>query len=192
MAMSLSKPRIIAQDTQSRGEMIEDLFQQHWTRLCQVLYRLLGDWDEAQDLALEAFYQLYRKPPPNNQNLGGWLYRVACNMGLNTLRSQKRRQHYEDQALQTPDYNEHEDDPAILVERIQERQRVRAVLESIKPRSAQLLVLRYSGLSYAEIAIALKIAPSSVGALLARAEKEFDRQYRRQESFQPPDVKKEL
>ena len=48
----------------------------------------------------------------------------------------------------------------------------------LKPRAAQLLVLRHSGLSYAEIAQALNVARSSVGTLLARAEKEFERRYR--------------
>jgi RNA polymerase sigma-70 factor (ECF subfamily) len=51
---------------------------------------------------------------------------------------------------------------------------VRAALLAIKPRSARILLLRYSGLSYAEIAAALEIAQGSVGTLLARAEKEFE------------------
>jgi RNA polymerase sigma-70 factor (ECF subfamily) len=48
----------------------------------------------------------------------------------------------------------------------------------MKPRSAMLLLLRQSGLSYREIASALEIAPGSVGTLLARAEKEFRKKYR--------------
>jgi RNA polymerase sigma-70 factor (ECF subfamily) len=41
-----------------------------------------------------------------------------------------------------------------------------------------LLVMRYSGLSYKEIARALKLAPTSIGPLLLRAEREFEKQYR--------------
>jgi DNA-directed RNA polymerase specialized sigma24 family protein len=48
----------------------------------------------------------------------------------------------------------------------------------MKPRSAKLLVLRHSGLSYKELAAAVKVKPSSVGKLLARAEDEFERIYR--------------
>jgi len=54
---------------------------------------------------------------------------------------------------------------------------VQNILRSIKPRSAQILFLRHSGLTYAEIAAALSIAPGSVGTLLVRAEKEFERAY---------------
>ena len=44
-------------------------------------------------------------------------------------------------------------------------------------RARNLLILRNSGLAYAEIAEALGMAPGSVGTLLARAEREFKRRY---------------
>jgi RNA polymerase sigma-70 factor (ECF subfamily) len=72
-------------------------------------------------------------------------------------------------------------DPSREAERAEEREQVRAALEQMKPRSARLLVLRHSGLSYAELAETLKVAPSSIGTLLARAEMEFEEHYRRLE-----------
>jgi hypothetical protein len=40
-----------------------------------------------------AFLQLYRKPPTteSGSNVGGWLYRVATNLGYNALRGKRRR-----------------------------------------------------------------------------------------------------
>jgi DNA-directed RNA polymerase specialized sigma24 family protein len=58
------------------------------------------------------------------------------------------------------------------------RQRVRAVLGALKPREAQLLLLRASGLAYRELAGALGVEPASVGTMLARAEAEFERRFR--------------
>jgi DNA-directed RNA polymerase specialized sigma24 family protein len=55
----------------------------------------------------------------------------------------------------------------------QEREIVRTILAQMKPRTARLLILRHSGLSYTELAEALGIAPGSIGTLLARAEAEF-------------------
>ena len=162
---------------ESRTAEFEALFQQHWERLCRVLFHMFGDWAEAEDLALETFVQLYHHPPAQAENLGGWLYRVATNLGLNTLRARKRRQRYEAQAALSD--LDAEDNPAALAEQALERQQVRAALASLKTRSAQLLILRHSGLSYAEIAQALEIKASSVGTLLVRAEKEFAEQYRR-------------
>jgi len=58
------------------------------------------------------------------------------------------------------------------------RDEVRTVLARIPERSAALLALRYSGLSYAEIAQALDVRASSVGTLLRRAEDAFRREMR--------------
>jgi len=175
-----SKGAKAANSAQEAGkvEAFEAAFQQYWGKVCVVLYRLLGDWAEAEDLALETFVQLYRRPPAEDSSLGGWLYRVATRLGLNALRSQRRRQKYEEEACYEIQADGMAWDPAAVFEKAQERARVRRALAQIKPRSAQLLVLRHSGLSYAEIAAALEISPGSVGTLLARAEKEFEQQYR--------------
>jgi RNA polymerase sigma-70 factor (ECF subfamily) len=69
-------------------------------------------------------------------------------------------------------------DPPAQVERDETKARVRWVLAQMKPRAAQILFLRHSGLSYADIAASLNIASGSVGTLLARAEKQFERLYR--------------
>jgi RNA polymerase sigma-70 factor (ECF subfamily) len=61
--------------------------------------------------------------------------------------------------------------------RREERVRVRAALARLPERSAKLLLLRHAGLSYAEIAAAVEVAPGSVGTLLARAERAFVAQY---------------
>ncbi len=45
-------------------------------------------------------------------------------------------------------------------------------------RQSQLLILRYSGLSYKEIAGSLGLSPTSIGPLLVRAEREFEECYR--------------
>jgi DNA-directed RNA polymerase specialized sigma24 family protein len=54
---------------------------------------------------------------------------------------------------------------------------VRAVLSSIKPVQAQLLILRSSGLSYKELGDALNIKMSGIGTMLNRAEEEFRNHY---------------
>lgn len=177
--MTLSRRLSPAARAAGESPAFEALFQQHWERLCRVLYSILGDWDEAEDLALETFIQLHRRPPADSQRLGGWLYRVASNKALNALRARKRRQWYEEQAGQMAMASDVPEDPAAAVEQAQERQRVRSALGAMKPRSAQMLVLRYSGMSYAEIAAALDVSPASVGALLARAEKQFEQAFHR-------------
>ena len=48
---------------------------------------------------------------------------------------------------------------------------------SLSWRSAALLLLRCEGLSYLEIAAALKLNPASVGTFVARAQREFRQEF---------------
>ena len=180
--MALTRDQARPKTAEQPDPSLEVAFRQHWSRVYGVIFRLVGDGDEAEDLALETFWRLYRRSPILDEGkLGGWLYRVATNLGFNALRARRRRQQYEGQAGVTDLEQSNPIDPALAVEQAQDRQRVQAALGRMRPRSAQLLVLRYSNLSYAEIADAIGVAPGSVGTLLARAEAEFERHYRRLE-----------
>jgi RNA polymerase sigma-70 factor (ECF subfamily) len=182
--LTLTADKIQTRTAQPAEAWLESALSQNWSRLYAFLYRLVGDHAEAEDLALESFWRLYNYPPAetNEQSLRGWLYRVATNLGYNALRARKRRQHYETQAGHILLDERLDQTPDSTVEDEMERQRVCLALAQMKRRSAQVLVLRYSGLSYAEIAAALGLSPGSVGTLLARAEREFEKRYQSLES----------
>lgn len=179
MAITISRVKPATLST-TDGTDFEAVFQHYWPRLVNVLFHLTGDRAEAEDLALDAFWRLHQNPSAmdDSGDPGGWLYRVAVRLGYNALRSRRRRGRYElaagSQALET----DIQPAPEAQIEQRQERERVRRVLARMRPRSAQALIFRHSGLSYAEVAAALGTAPGSVGTLLARAEKEFERLYR--------------
>ena len=145
-----------------------------------MLRRLVGDDAEAEDLALDTFMRLYQRPPANDEqlNIGGWLHRVATNLGLNAIRGWKRRQRYELESGKLDLVENHPASPAELYASAEERQRVRTILAQMELRQAQILILRHSGLKYQEIASALEVSVTSIGTLLGRAEGEFERRYR--------------
>lgn len=177
--LTLTADKIRSKPVQPAEDWLESALSQHWSRLYAVLYRLVGDHAEAEDLALEIFWRLSRQPTviTSQQSLSGWLYRVALNLGFNALRAQKRRQRYESQAGRMLLEEKSGDSPDAVLEKSLERQRVRQALAQMKPRSAQILILRYSDFSYAEIAATLGLAVGSIGTLLARAEVEFEKIY---------------
>jgi RNA polymerase sigma-70 factor (ECF subfamily) len=162
-------------ETESR---LEKAFEEHWLSICEALYYLVGDSSEAQDLALEAFWRFHTHGPREVSNLGGWLHRVATNLGLNAIRAQQRRQRYEEAAGALRLQSAEPIDPAREVERREIQEQVRHVLSRMPRRKAELLILRHTDHTYAEIAETLGVAPGSVGTMLARAEKEFERRYR--------------
>ncbi|MCL4559031.1 MAG: sigma-70 family RNA polymerase sigma factor [Chloroflexi bacterium] len=160
----------------------EEIFHSHWPRVYGVLIRLLGDPDEAEDISLEAFLRLHNHLAQSVQmdHVGGWLYRVSSNLGLNALRSKKRRKLYEDQAAADLMAQESDrPDPLDEVEASETRKQVRKILTSMKPRSAQILVLRASGFTYQEIAETLRVSQASIGSLLSRAQADFEKRYRK-------------
>jgi RNA polymerase sigma-70 factor, ECF subfamily len=158
----------------------ECLFLRHYSQVYRVLYGLVGDPEQAEDLAQETFLALYYHPPAPDADapLAAWLCRVALNRGYNALRSQRRERGRIERVAEPPSQH----DPHAELIRAEDRAHVRAALARLPERQGRLLLLRYAGLSYAEIAAALDVAPGSVGTLLARAERAFAAAY---EQMQP-------
>jgi len=151
----------------------DELFAANYVGLARVIYRIVGDTGWAEELAAEAFWKLHRNPPASGHNLAGWLYRTGLRLALDNLKKRKRRAHYEalapaPRAMQNPEE---------AVEQLQRRLRVRKVLAALRPVQASLLVLRSEGYSLAEMASILSLNPNSVGALLARADTSFRKEY---------------
>ena len=167
-------------ESHARASGFEALFMEHWAHVYRILQRIVGDPSEAEDLALETFFRLYERYPPREAefNIGGWLYRVATNLGLHSIRSWKRRERYETTAGKFALEETSEDHPAEILAKEEERRFVRLALARMNQQSSKLLILRYSGMSYKEIARTLGLAPTSIGPLLLRAEREFEKHYR--------------
>ena len=157
----------------------EDVFLKYYDRVLAVLVRLVGDRAQAEELTDDVFLKLHRQPPAHReQNLGGWLYRIATNLGIDALRMTARRQRYEQEAGARAWEKQPEAGPLDEMIRRERGRQVREVLVRLKPAQSQLLILRYSGFSYKELADVLGVQSSSIGTLLARAEADFEKLYR--------------
>lgn len=164
----------------SSSPAFDDLFLEHWPRIYRLTLHLSGDPAEAEDLALEAFLRLYQQYPAPSEdfNIAGWLYRVATNLALQSIRSFKRREHYELTAGKGALDEASENRPSELFDVQEDHRYAREVLAEMKPQQAEILILRYSGMAYKEIAEAMGLSPTSIGPLLLRAEREFEKRFR--------------
>jgi RNA polymerase sigma-70 factor, ECF subfamily len=154
---------------------LEALFRAQYQRIAGVIARVVRDHARAEELAVEVFLKLSRNPKAQRDNVAAWLYRTAVRIGLDELRRQTRRLHYEGllglvRGTATPT-------PEDLRAATEEREKVRRVLSRMARRQAELLLLRSDGLSYAELAAALQLNPTSVGTLLSRAQQAFRKEY---------------
>lgn len=158
----------------------EAIFQENWNVILRLLTRMVIDPAEAEDLALETFYRLHKYRPAQHEalNVRGWLYKVATNLALQSIRSFKRREHYEVHAGKDALVEASEDQPPRILAEKEDRYYIHRALGQMNSRQAELLIMRHSGMAYKDIAAALNLAPTSIGPLLLRAEREFEQYYR--------------
>jgi RNA polymerase sigma-70 factor (ECF subfamily) len=152
---------------------VEALFREHYGRVARVIARVVRDYARAEELAVEVFLKLSRRPPAHAREIQGWLYRVAVRTALDDVRRQTRRSRYEALAgfyRDTPT-------PEEIHAASEEQRRVRSILARMDGGKAELLVLRLHGLDYQELAATLGLNPSSVGKLLSRAQESFRKEY---------------
>jgi len=150
----------------------ETIFHLHYDRIAWAIARIVGDPARAEELAMETFWKFWQSPEAHNEKAGGWLYRVAINLGLYELRRRARHARFarlfRSRSPDTPEEIHAADE---------EQRQVREVLSRMKTRDAELLLLRNNDLRYEEIAVALRLNPASVGTLIARAREAFRKEY---------------
>ena len=177
--IALMPPAGRAGEAGSGGEAWFDiLFRAHYPRVVGLLARLTGDRGAAEEIAADVFCKLARRGPSGGEDPAPWIYRVASNAGLDALRSNQRRRRREESVAAERERAAAPDSALDAILREERRARVREVLTGLRPRDAQLLMLRAEGLAYKELAEAVGINFASVGTTLARAEAEFERRYR--------------
>jgi len=152
-------PLITSSDEQS----FEAIFKRYYPLVYQLAYRCTGRHDEAEDVVQEVFLRYYHVPPQATSD------------------GEQRRAHHEEEAgemrRQKMSGDAAQSNPEQQVLAAEQAAFTRAILAELPERQQTYLLLRSVGLSYAEIAQATGVAPASVGALLARAEREFRRRY---------------
>lgn len=146
---------------------LEEIFRREYPRVVGVAARVLGSREHAEDVAQDVFVSFGRSSVPAAQ-ARGWLSVAAAHTALNQLRSGRRRHSREEAAAAAvpaaaPDASE-------AAATSEERAHVRAALARLPRKQAVALVLRHSGLSYADVAAALELSPGSVGTTVRRAE----------------------
>lgn len=164
---------IVEMGTRTGEATFEALFRRHYATVYGVLLRITGSPEEAEDLAQDVFLRLHERFESLDleDNPGGWLYRVASNTGFNAVRARQRghRRLLRWMRLEWP-ARPAEPSAAEEVDRQSDAEMVRQALSRLSERDRTVLILRYSGVSYAEIASAVGVKPSSVGTILVRAE----------------------
>jgi len=164
-----------------------ELVDRHRDAVVNLSYRYLGNRSDAEDLAQEVFLKVYRararyKP---TAKFTTWLYRVAVNACLNEVRNRRHRPTHvaaslgpaaEDDAV-APVADHNAASPLDEAERSELREQVRAALSELPERQRLAILLnKFHGLGYEEMAESLGLSVPAVKSLLVRARENVKRQ----------------
>ncbi|MBU0703062.1 MAG: sigma-70 family RNA polymerase sigma factor [Chloroflexi bacterium] len=154
---------LISQAQQGDRRAFGELVRLNREGVINVVYRMCGDVNLAEDAAQEAFVRAWKHLPSYRPQspFRNWVYRIATNVALDALR--RERETVDIDALPLAASNE---GPEATVEREERGEWVRQAILALPPASRAVLVLReYEGLSYREIADALDIP---IGTVMSR------------------------
>lgn len=162
------------------------LVDRHRERVFRLACRYLGDQNAAEDLAQESFVRVYRAKNTwrPEARFSTWLYRVTANACLNELRARKVRRGVESVAPAGPGGEAALDPadgrgeaPADALVRKETAERVREAVARLPDDQRLAVVLsKYEGLSYRELADALSRSVPAVKSLLVRARENLRRE----------------
>ncbi|MBN2577781.1 MAG: sigma-70 family RNA polymerase sigma factor [Pirellulales bacterium] len=160
----------------------EALVLRYQARLITVLTHLVGNPDWAEDLAQEVFLRVYRarESYQPGAKFATWLFTITNHVASNALRSRSRRPEVNLPARDSGPLGAKPFDllvaassgqmPARQLDKAEAREVVRLALETLNERQRLAVLLnKFEGMSYADIAETMQLTPPAVKSLLSRA-----------------------
>lgn len=156
------------------------IVENYQRRVINVAYRLLGNREDAEEVAQETFLRAYlsAKSYKPQAELFTYLYSIATHLALNRLRKRKRVRWFSLDASREDGAEEPGqevignpvDRPDMSLERAEREALVRHALDALPAAQKTAVTLnRYEGLSYKQIAEVMDISVSAVESKLHRA-----------------------
>jgi RNA polymerase sigma-70 factor (ECF subfamily) len=159
---------------------LEELVDRHKRIVLNIAYRYTGDAVMAEDLAQEAFIRVYQacKRYKPTAKFSTWLYRIVTNLCLSALRKRQVRRAFsldtgldtEEGEFHTDRSGMHEDRPGDKLDREEMADVMRLAVQDLPGNQRMAVILnRYAGLGYQEVAKSMKLSSMAVKSLLNRA-----------------------
>jgi RNA polymerase sigma-70 factor (ECF subfamily) len=165
-----------AQELQSR--FISDNLR----RIFLLIYRIVGNVADAQDLTQEAFIKALQRQDQlkDLEKAAQWVSRIARNTAIDFLRRSGRLSFAELEELPEPALRSHADSPEQTLLRAEHRYRLEAGLEILTERERTALLLRdVEDLSAEEVAAELNCSKATVRSHIANARVKLRRYFER-------------
>ena len=181
--MALRDPdiRLMLRVRADDNEAFADLVDRYRHRLVGIMNHLIGNADEAEDLAQEVFLRVYRtrhKYTPKAK-FSTWLFTIANNLAMNAIRDRQRRKTLPLEVSDSgpvggwptaPISADRAAPPTAGLQQQELAAVIRAALDELNERQRVAVVLnKFEDMNYAEIADVMGLTAKAVKSLLSRA-----------------------
>jgi RNA polymerase sigma-70 factor, ECF subfamily len=177
LAMSDSLPRLSDSQIQTESEVQTQFVQQNLRRIFLLIYRIVGNVDDAQDLTQETFIKALQRQSQlkDLERAAGWLSRIAANTAIDFLRRNKRfalTDMSELSELRVPE----PDNPEQLLLRGERKLHLDGGLAALTERERMALLLRdVEDMPAHQVANQMKCSMATVRSHIANARTKFKR-----------------
>lgn len=174
--------RLMLQVREGSAAAFEALVEKHQKRLVMVLEHLVSDRTQAEDLAQDVFLRVYRARERYvpTAKFSTWLYTITHNVASNSIRKSSRRKEINlvtspsgsmpVRPLDTMAKDKSNLMPTRLAAQKEMEMVIREAIQSLGPRQRMAMLLsKYEGMSYNEIAESMELTTQAVKSLLSRA-----------------------
>jgi len=160
----------------------EELVRRYRDRLLTILEHLVGHREQAEDLAQDVFVRVFkaRERYTPDAKFSTWLFTIANNVASNALRSRSRRRE-----VGVPEGNGADSTPLALdqlakaasgfmptraLDKAEQAEMVRHAVAALNERQRMALLLaKFEGMSYQDIAQTMGLSLQAIKSLLSRA-----------------------
>ncbi len=172
LAEGIGDAECVKRVQQGDTDSFEVLVRRHQQATFNLVYRLVGDCDEAAEVAQEVFLSAYKSIHQfrGEANFSTWLYRIAFNHASTRRKSLNLAQQRYVPLETTEIIADGRADPAKTMEQKEVQERVQQALNSLDKDDAIIILLRdLQDIPYEEVAVMLKVPVGTVKSRLHRA-----------------------
>jgi RNA polymerase sigma-70 factor (ECF subfamily) len=157
---------LIEQCLDGDDQAFEKLLFKYQKIVFNLIYRLVQDYDDAEDLAQTVFLKVYQNLGSYNKKhrFYSWLYRIAVNESLNFIAYHRRKEELQDSFIST------EETPDKVADNHDRNARIESILSELNPDYRLLIILRhYLDYSYQDMAEVLQLPLKKIKSRLYMA-----------------------
>lgn len=163
-----------------QGEVsaFEELINRYKNSVFAIIYRMTGNYQEAEDISQEVFLTVYKKLYlfDNTKKFGPWIHKIAINTCISALRKNNKivTLNFDESLLNQPQWDDcySYGNPYIVFEMSELRADIKAAINELPDTYKSVLILRYQlDLNNQEIADTLGVNKENVEVKVHRARK---------------------